>query len=250
MAAKREVQKIAVVRDAPPREVPPRYAPSTPAGRDGRSEAQSTITILKHRWDGTHPIDEWGLDPELVDFVSPVLAARWHLKVDGADNLPATGPAMVVFNRRLGLSEMFVCSRGLRQATGRFVRPVGAPDLGLVGPALRRFGAVQSNAEEVAGLLQSGEIVAVPLDREVVHRHHAGAAPLDHLTAAVMTDVPVVPVAVVGREIGRSWRLLVGEAIPSPARRGPLAVAELADTARRAVQDLLDRALPPSLFSR
>ena len=245
MPAKREVEKIDVISIAPARTVV-----STPEGREGRVEAQPTLTILEHRWHGTHPIDEWGLDPELVDFVSPVLAARWHIRVDGAANLPAAGPAMVVFNRRFGLSEMFVCSRGLRQATGRFVRPVGAPDVGLVGPALRRFGAVQSNAEEVAGLLKAGEIVAVPLERELLHRHHAGAAPLDHLTAAVVTGVPVLPVAVVGREAGRRWRLLVGELIPSPARRGPLAVAELADTARRSVQDLLDRALPPSLFSR
>lgn len=230
--------------------VPVREVVSSPAGRGGQREAPEIATILERRWQGTHPIDEWGLDPDLVDLASRVFAARWQISVDGAERLPVTGAAMAVFNRRIGVSEMFVCSRGLRDVTGRFIRPVGAPDVGLVGPALRRFGVVQSNAEEVAGLLRAGELVAVPLERELRHRHHAGRAPLDHLTAAVMTGVPLVPVAVVGRELGRRWRLLVGEPIPTPRRAGPLTVAELADAVRRAIQDLLDRAHPPSLLFR
>ncbi len=206
--------------------------------------------IIRHRWEGSEPIDDWGLDPELVDLVRPLMALRWRIDVESAENVPAAGAAMAVFNRRLGLSEMFVCSRGLRESTGRFIRPVGAPDIGVVGPALRRAGAVLSNAEEVAGLLRAGQLVAVPLGRELLHRHHAGAAPLDHLVEAVVAGAPVLPVAVVGRELGRRWRLLVGELIPPPEGRGPLAVAELADRARRAVQDLLDRVMPPSLFRR
>ncbi|MEO9223705.1 MAG: hypothetical protein ABI276_01785 [Acidimicrobiales bacterium] len=223
---------------------------SAPTGRDGRRDAEHTLTILQHRWNGTHPMDDWGLDPELVDLVSPMFAARWRIDVDGAEHLPADGPAMVVCNRRAGISEMFVCSRGLRRATGRFIRPVGAPDVALIGPALRRFGVVQSSPDEVTGLLKGGELVAIPLERELTHRQLAGAAPLDHLAAAVAVGVPIVPVAIVGREIGRRWRLFVGEPIPSPERTGPLAVAELADVARRSVQDLLDRALPPSLLLR
>jgi hypothetical protein len=223
---------------------------SSPAGRGGRREAEPTVRILRHRWDGTNPIDEWGLDPELVDLVSPLLAVRWRIDVDGGEHLPAEGPAMVVFNRRFGVSEMFVLSRGLRKATGRFIRPVGAPDVGVLGPALRRFGVVQSHPDEVSGLLRAGELVAVPLDREVVHRHHAGAVPLRHLAAAVVAGVPVVPVGVVGREVGRRWRMLVGEPIAASPRRGPLTVAEVADAARREVQALLDQAMPPSLLIR
>jgi hypothetical protein len=52
--------------------------------------------------------------------------------------------------------------------------------------------------------------------------------------------VAVIPVALVGREVGRRWRLLVGEAIDHPPGKGPLAVAELVDAARAGVQALLD----------
>lgn len=238
----------AVAEDEVPAVAPKRI--STPAGREGQTGALPTWELLRRRWEGTNPVDEWGLDPDLVDFVSPLLWLRWRIDVEEAQRLPAQGPAMVVFNRRWGLSEAAVVTRGLRKATGRFIRPLGVPDVALFGPLARRFGAVQSLADQVAGLLKAGEVVAVPLDREMVHRHHAGPAPLDHLTPAVVGGVPVIPVAAVGREVGRRWRLLVGEPVaPTPAR-GPLAVAELGDAVRRDVQRLLDRALPPSLLFR
>jgi hypothetical protein len=58
----------------------------------------------------------------------------------------------------------------------------------------------------------------------------------------------VLPVALVGREAGRRWRILVGAPVEHPTTRGPLAAAELADRARAGVQSLLDDAFPPSLF--
>src|SRR2546423_9822635 len=99
-------------------------------------------SLLRRRFDGSYTVDEWGLDPDLVQLVSPVLAARWQVIVEGADALPKDGPAMLVFNRRFGLSEPFIVSRGVRQATGRYVRVAGAPDVAPVGPALRRLGGV------------------------------------------------------------------------------------------------------------
>lgn len=213
---------------------------SAPTGR-GSHDRLPAATILRHRIDGDHPVDEWGLDPELVDFFAPVVALRWRIRVDGAEHLPAVGPAMVVFNRHIGVSEAFVCARGLREATGRFIRPVGAPDVAVIGPALRRFGLVQSQPDEVTGLLRAGEVVAVPLQREVLHHRRAGAAPVDHLARALIAGVPVVPVAVVGWEAGRTWRLLVGEPLPEPAGRGPLGIGELAEAARTSIQGLIDR---------
>ncbi len=56
----------------------------------------------------------------------------------------------------------------------------------------------------------------------------------------------LVPVALVGREVGRSWRIVVGAPVPYDADGGPLAAAELAEATRGAVQVLLDEALPTS----
>ena len=62
--------------------------------------------------------------------------------------------------------------------------------------------------------------------------------------AALDTATPVVPVALGGREAGRVWHMVIGAPIEPRRRGGPLAAAELAETTRRCVQELLDDALP------
>ena len=205
-------------------------------------------SLLRRRLDGSYSVDEWGLDTDLVQLVSPLLAVRWQIAVQGADALPDDGPAVLVFNRRFGISEPFVVARGVRHATGRYVRAAGAPDLAPIGPALRRMGAVLARPDELAGLLRADHMVAVGLHATVRRRHHAGAPPAELLAPALATGAPVFPVAVTGRELGRRWCLVVGPSIDRPATRGPLAVEELADRARAGVQALLDDQYPPSLF--
>ena len=207
-------------------------------------------SLLQRRLDGSYTVDEWGLDPDLVQLVSPVLAVRWQVGVDGAEQLPTDGPALLVYNRRFGLSEPFVVSRGIRQSTGRYARITGAPDIAPVGPVLRRLGAVLARTDEIAGLLRADHVVAIALQATPRHRHHAGAPPLDLLAPALACGAPVFPVGVTGREVGRRWHLSVGPEIERPATRGPLAVEELADRARAGVQDRLDDAFPPGLFRR
>jgi hypothetical protein len=210
----------------------------------------SAASLLRRRVDGSYTVDEWGLDPDLVQLASPVLAVRWHVVVEGADLLPPDGPALLVFNRRLGLSEPFVVSRGVRQATGRYVRVSGAPDVAPIGPALRRLGAVLARPDEIGGLLRADHLVAVGLGPSVRHRYLAGPAPAALLAPALATGVAVIPVAVTGREIGRRWRLVVGPAIEHPTSRGPLAAEELGDRVRAGVQGLLDDQFPPGLFRK
>ena len=202
-------------------------------------------SLLHRRLTGTYDVDPWGLDTDLVQALSPVWSLRYHLEVDHPERLPATGPALLVANRRLGASEPFVLARGVRSATGRHVRCVGVPDVAPVGSVLRRLGGVLARADEVAGLLRAGEVVGVLLDRDVRHRAHAGLVPTELFAPAFDLGVPVVPVALVGREVGRYWRVRLGTPVRHPAGRGPLAMAELAERARTGVQDLLDEALPP-----
>ena len=47
-----------------------------------------------------------------------------------------------------------------------------------------------------------------------------------------LADVFGLPAAVIGRELGRAWRVEIGEPLETPAGKGPLAWAELADAAR------------------
>lgn len=204
------------------------------------------VTALRRRAEGRYDIDEWGLDPELVAVADPFFALRWDIEVRGAERLPAVGGAVLVCNRRLGLSEPWVLARGVRQATGRFVRTVGVPDLAPVGPFLRRFGGVLDRTDEIAGLLRAGQLVGLPTARGLRTREHVGPLEVPRLEAAIATGSPVVPVALVGREAGRSWLVSVGDPIAPPVHGGPLAAAELAEATRGAVQAQLDDALPTS----
>ncbi|MCB0962520.1 MAG: hypothetical protein KDA98_04335 [Acidimicrobiales bacterium] len=201
---------------------------------------------LQRRARGAFAVDEWGLDPELVALADPLIGLRWEITVEGADALPAVGGAVLVFNRRVGISEPWVLARGIRQACGRFVRTVGVPDVVPVGPVLRRFGGVLDRTDEIAGLLRAGQLVGLPMTRGLRSRETVGSLDAERLEAAIDTGAPVVPVALVGREVGRSWRIVVGEPLAPATHGGPLAAAELAEDTARATQVLLDESLPTS----
>lgn len=205
----------------------------------------TAVASLRRRSLGHFDIDEWGLDPELVSLADPLLALRWDIEVTGVEHLPDVGGAVLVFNRRVGLSEPWVLARGVRQARGRFVRTVGVPDVAPIGPLLRRFGGVLDRTDEITGLLRAGQLVGLPMSRGLRTREQVGRLEVERLEAAIATGSPVLPVAMVGRESGRSWKLAIGDAVGAPVAGGPLAAAELADTISGAVQALLDDALPP-----
>lgn len=195
---------------------------------------------LQRRVRGTFTVDPWGLDADLVALLAPATRLRWDIEVDGHVDLPP-GPLAVVMNRRLGLSEPWVVAEGLRRATGRHLRVVGLPDVAPMGPALRRLGAVLDRPDEIAGLLRAGEAVGLGLGLELRWGQHAGGLHPEVLAPVVAAGAPVVPVAVRGREVGRRWRLTVGEPIAAAVHPGPLAVADLAEHTRLAVQALLDQ---------
>ena len=131
-------------------------------------------------------------------------------------------------------------------ATGRYVRTVGVPDVAPMGPFIRRFGGVVDRPDEIAGLLRAGQLVGLPMTRDIRNRERVGRLEVARIQAAIDTGVPVVPVALAGREVGRLWRLVVGKPVAPRRRGGPLAAAELAEDTRVAVQELLDDALPAS----
>ena len=203
------------------------------------SGGMSETSLLQRRIDGTYTVDEWGLDRDLVRFVSPAFALRWQVVVDGHERIPEHGPAVLAFNRRFALSEPFVLARGVRQTTDRYVRVAGVPDVAPVGSLLRRLGGVLERSDEIAGLLRADQLVGVGLGPFARRRQLAGAAPASLLSSALVTSAPVFPVAVTGRELGRRWHVTIGDRVEHPTSRGPLAAFELADRVRIAVQDLL-----------
>lgn len=202
------------------------------------------LAHLRRRLQGSYDIDEWGLDPELVATTDPLVSLRWDTEVTVIGHVPTAGGAVLVFNRRLGVSEPWVLARGIRGATGRFVRTVGVPDYAPVGPLLRRFGAVMDRPDEIDGLLRAGQLVGLPMSRCLTNDEQAGELELDRVEAVLAAGVPVIPVALVGREIGRRWRIVVGQPIPTATTRGRISAADFAERTTAAVQDLLNDAAP------
>jgi hypothetical protein len=199
----------------------------------------SVPAIVRRRLDGTHHVDEWGYDADVVALVSPLVGLRWSVEVQWPERIPTDGPAVLVHNRALGVSEPIVVARGVRAATGRPVRTAGLVDVAPVVTVGRMVGAVVDRPDELTGLLRSGALVGLPLARDLRSRR-AGRLDAEALAPALSTGAAVIPVALVGHELGRRWRVLVGEAVPHPPGLGPLAVADLVDAARAEVQALLD----------
>lgn len=200
----------------------------------------ATSVLLRRRLEGTFTVDPWGLDPELVELLASAARLRWDVDVRGCLELPA-GPFAVVINRRAGLSEPWVVAEAVRRVADRHVRFVGVPDVAPLGPVLRRLGAVVDRPDEIAGLLRAGEAVGLLLGRELTRRHAGGLHP-EVLAPVVALGAPVVPVAVDGRELGRHWRVTIGDPLSAAVHPGPLAVADLAEHTRLVVQSLLDGA--------
>lgn len=204
----------------------------------------SLAMFLRARASGAWTVDAWGYDPDLVDLVDPLTGLVWPVRVSGAEHVPATGPATMVANRRLGVIEPLVVARGVRRATGRRVRFLGIPDVAVLGPALRRVGGAIARPEELAALLRAGHVCLLPLSRRR-SRWVAGTLAPEALAPTRALGVPVIPVAITPPGVSGPFRVWIGEPIPPPAGRGPLALAEMAEAVREGVQALLDEAHPP-----
>lgn len=205
-----------------------------------------TARLLRRRLDGTHHVDEWGLDPDVIELLSPLVGLRWRVESQWTGRLPASGPAVLVHNRVAGISEPVVLARGVREATGRHVRTAGLIDVAPLATMGRTLGGVVDRRDELTGLLRDGALVGLPLARGL-RSGRAGDLPTAALAPALDTGAAVIPVALVGHELRRTWRLMVGEPVPRPDGRGPLAVAQVADAARDRIQALLDEAVPDRL---
>lgn len=201
----------------------------------------SLVDVARRRVSGDYTVDEFGLDDDLVDVVTPLFRLRWGIGVGGAAALPADGPVLLVHNRSLGYAAQIVTASAVRRETGRTVRVAGAPDLPVVGPVARRLGAVLAGPDEMASVLRAGLVGAV----SVANRHLRAAESTDELVAIVADarthGVPVHPVAVFGRPVGRAWRAEVGGAVDVDHPAGPLGDARAADGVRDALVGLLDR---------
>ncbi len=213
------------------------------AALDPDLERNDLPAIVARRLSGRFAIDEWGFDRDLLTAVTPLVRARWALRIEGGSALPEIGPALLVHTRRIGLSEPGVLASAVHRVTDRPLRATGylASIPGPLGPLARRLGAVPSGAADLRSLLRAGELVGVPLGRELRIPTHVGVVPVAPIAAALAAGAPIIPVAIVGLEIGRWWTVRFGRPIPTRRRRGAVdpSAAELAEATRQRLQSLV-----------
>jgi hypothetical protein len=239
-------------------------APNYGIDADRVLATEGVVDAFRRRLDGRYAVDEFGGDPHLTDVLARA-AGPVQVRVEDAANVPRTGPALLVSNRGIGVLEPVVLVLAVRRAAGRRLRVIGAPELPVIGPALRKVGAIGYRPDDVAALLRAGHLAAAPLSPSWLRGGGGGGwlglpslretpstastrgvgEPPRALLAATL-GFPVIPVVVrPGGPFGlplRPWRVIVGEPLLPPAGTeadDPLAAAEISEAARDAVHDLL-----------
>jgi 1-acyl-sn-glycerol-3-phosphate acyltransferase len=183
-----------------------------------REESSSLLDFLRRRLAGDYPIDEFGFDPELTDAtVLPLLRLifdRWfRVEVTGAENLPASGGALVVANHSGTLpwdAVMTAVAVHDHHPANKHLRMLGADlmfKIPMVSTLARRTGQTLACRADAVRLLRAGEVVGVwpegfkgigkPFrDRYQLQRFGRGG----FVTTALRAGVPIVPCSIVGAE--------------------------------------------------
>jgi 1-acyl-sn-glycerol-3-phosphate acyltransferase len=174
-------------------------------------------------------LPDGGHDPTFLERTAPLLeflyARYFRVRLLGVENVPATGPALLVGNHSGGIpydGAMLLYALFRDHPRHRRVRPLVANFAfrrGWMANVVARIGGVRASTETALPLLASGELVAVfpeglkgvgKLYRERYRLARFGRGGFVRL--AQKAAVPLLPVAIVGAEeihpiIGRITRL-------------------------------------------
>jgi 1-acyl-sn-glycerol-3-phosphate acyltransferase len=219
--------------------------PEEPDDVDTIGAGASLGAAIRNRIDGLYPIDPFGGDPQMQDVLAPLARMVVHVRVTHPELLPRSGPAVLVSNRGLGVAEPLVLAVAVREAVCRRLRVLGAPELPVLGDAVRRLGGIGYHTEDLGAVLRAGHLVAVPLGNTWL-RTGAGEPPVGLIVAAL--GFPVIPILVrpagpLGVPWCGRWNVTVGPPVvpdEAAALDDPLSAAELAEGARAGVQALID----------
>jgi len=162
--------------------------------------------------------DDFGLDPAFEELVEPLFAFLyrrwWRVETRGLENVPASGPALVVANHSGAMfpydGAMLKMALRLEHPAARELRPLVDDfvfEMPLLASLMARVGGVRASPENAQRLLRRGEVVSVfPeglrgmrkkfTDRYRLQRFGRGG----FVSLALRTATPIVPVAVIGGE--------------------------------------------------
>jgi 1-acyl-sn-glycerol-3-phosphate acyltransferase len=191
-----------------------RAAPSGPGlGLESLARLWSRFYFAWH----SDEVDEFGYDPKFTETILPffefLYTVWWRVQTEGIDNVPRTGPALIVANHSgvLPWDGIMINLAVRHEHPARRACRMLALDmfalLPFLAPLLAQSGAVRANPENAERLLRKGELVGVfPegvkgvgkrfKDRYKLARFGRGG----FIRIALRTGAPIVPCAVVGAE--------------------------------------------------
>jgi 1-acyl-sn-glycerol-3-phosphate acyltransferase len=216
--AGRDADVVALRGQSAPAEMLEHDATSAQAERLER-RLESALDFFVRRLQGGYRVDEYGFDKDLTENVvlplfRPLYEKWFRVEVNGIDNVPAEGGALLVANHAGGLwaldAAMTAVAVHVEHPAGRYLRPLGADLLfGTpgVGSFARKTGSTLACTEDAERLLAAGELVGVWPEgfkgigkpfRERYKLQRFGRGGFVH--AAIKSGVPIIPVSVVGAE--------------------------------------------------
>lgn len=186
------------------------------------SESFERLAVRAPFHDAGHGYDVFGLHPPVV--ASAVESVRFlydryfRVTSTGIENIPSTGPAMIVANHggALPLDAVMLCLDLLRRTNPpRIPRPIAdqfVPRLPFVSTLFARLGVVSGTRANVRALLQRGELIAtfpegaLALAKPFHRRYQIDHWRVGFADLALALRVPVIPAAIIGSE--ESWPVL------------------------------------------
>lgn len=189
-----------------------------PAPSDLAKRISGVADFFRKRLTGDYAVDEFGFDPQYNDaVVLPALRFfydRWfRVEVSGIENLPDTGPGLLVANHAGTLpfdGPMLSVAVRDHHPAHRDLRLLAADivfDMPVVGPVARKAGHTMACTADANRLLAGGELTAVfpegykglgkPFrDRYKLQRFGRGG----FVSAALRAGAPIIPCSIIGSE--------------------------------------------------
>jgi 1-acyl-sn-glycerol-3-phosphate acyltransferase len=174
------------------------------------------LAFLRRRVTGDYVVDEYGFDQEITErfFMTALrpIAQKWfRIEVRGIENIPTEGGALVVSNHSGTIPvDGLMTIVTIHDHIGRFLRPLGADlvfSMPVVSSLARKGGTTLACAEDAERMLRGGELVGVwPEGFKGIGKPYAERYKLQRfgrggfVSAALRTQVPIVPLSVVGAE--------------------------------------------------
>jgi 1-acyl-sn-glycerol-3-phosphate acyltransferase len=197
-------------RDAVAPVIPLRTTPET------GNPVERTARFLRRRLSGAYDVDEFGFDPDLNESVllpiARALYEHWfRIDVEGLENLPAEGPALLVANHSGTLPmDALMLTVAVHDHADRPLRLLGADlvyQIPVLGHLARKAGHTLANPGDARRLLGKDELVGVfPEGFKGIGKPFAERYRLQRfgrggfVRTALEAGAPIVPVAIVGAE--------------------------------------------------